>query len=179
MTEVILVDEFDVEVGSMEKLKAHREGILHRAFSIFIFNNKGEMLLQKRANNKYHNPGLWTNTCCSHPLPNENILAAANRRLKEEMGFCTKIEKIFHFTYKAKFENGLTEYEFDHVFIGEYNGTISANQNEVSDFCYMDIDKISNNIKNHPDKFTAWFKIAFDKVILQRNSMNKVVDYHN
>jgi len=122
MEQVILVNEQDEQVGIMEKMQAHREGKLHRAFSVFIFNNKREMLLQQRALNKYHSGGLWTNACCSHPKPNESTEAAAKRRLKEELGFETTLEKNFDFTYKADFENGLTEYEFDHVFSGVYNG---------------------------------------------------------
>ena len=165
MTEVILVDEFDHPIGTMEKMKAHRESKLHRAFSIFIFNSNGEMLLQKRAENKYHNGGLWTNSCCSHPMPGEETSKAATRRLKEEMGFTTSLEKIFDFTYKVSFENGLTEYEFDHVFIGEFEGDIFPNYNEISDYCYMKTDEIKNSILEHPEKFTPWFRIAFDKVI--------------
>ena len=124
MEEVVLVDEQDKPVGVMEKMQAHREGKLHRAFSVFIFNDKGEMLLQQRAFNKYHSAGLWTNACCSHPKPNETTETAAARRLNEELGFKTSLEKLFDFTYKASFENGLTEYEFDHVFSGIYNGEI-------------------------------------------------------
>ena len=171
MTEVILVDEYDVPNGLMEKMKAHEQGVLHRAFSIFIFNTKGEMLLQRRARNKYHNGGLWSNTCCSHPLPTEDTLSAAQRRLKEEMGFNTQLAKIFDFKYKVTFENGLTEHEFDHVFIGEYEGEINANFNEVSDFCFMNTQEIRQSINSYPDKFTAWFKIAFEKVIEKKESL--------
>ena len=117
---VILVDENDAPIGIMEKIEVHQKALLHRAFSVFIFNSKGEMLLQKRANNKYHSPGLWTNACCSHPSPGQDTLEAATKRLQEEMGFTTAIEKVFDFIYKAPFDNGLTEYEFDHVFIGTY-----------------------------------------------------------
>ncbi len=174
MTEVILVDDRDVATGNMEKMEAHRLGLLHRAFSIFIFNSKNEMLLQKRAKNKYHNGDLWTNSCCSHPNPGEETLDAANRRLKEEMGFNTELRKIFDFTYKVSFENGLTEHEFDHVFIGEYDGPIQPNYNEVSDYCYMSLEEIRNSIDLHPDKFTAWFKIAFEKVIEHKHSLRKL-----
>ena len=110
----------------MEKMEAHKKGLLHRAFSVFIFNGKGEMLLQQRALNKYHSGGLWTNACCSHPMPGEKTEDAADRRLKEELGFETPLEKIFDFVYKAEFDNGLTEYEFDHVFAGEYEGEIKC-----------------------------------------------------
>jgi isopentenyl-diphosphate delta-isomerase len=161
MEQVILVNEQDEQVGIMEKMQAHREGKLHRAFSVFIFNNKREMLLQQRALNKYHSGGLWTNACCSHPRPNESTEAAAIRRLKEELGFETTLDKIFDFTYKSDFGNGLTEYEFDHVFSGVYNGQITLNTAEVKDFCYRSIDEIQSAIQSHPQKFTEWFKIAF------------------
>lgn len=165
MEEVILVDENDNELRILEKMKAHWEGKLHRAFSIFIFNSKGEMLLQQRAFNKYHSGGLWTNACCSHPRPDEVTENAAMRRLKEELGFETSLEKIFDFTYKANFENGLTEHEFDHVFSGTYNGEINFNKAEVQDFCYRSVNEIKSAIQSHPQKFTEWFKIAFPLVI--------------
>jgi isopentenyl-diphosphate Delta-isomerase len=164
MTEVILVDERDTPLGTMEKMEAHRKGILHRAFSIFIFNDKGEMLLQKRAMDKYHNASLWTNACCSHPNPGENILNAAIRRLKEEMGFSIELKPLFQFTYKAEFSNGLTEHEFDHVFSGIYNGEVVPDKREVQDHCYKSIAEIDRDIAAHPEKYTAWFKIAFPKV---------------
>src|SRR5690242_10595043 len=164
MEEVVLVDEHDNAVGVMEKMQAHREGKLHRAFSIFIFNDKGEMLLQQRAFNKYHSAGLWTNACCSHPKPDETTETAATRRLNEELGFETALEKLFNFTYKASFENGLTEYEFDYVFSGIYNGEIKMNTAEVHDFCYRSIVEIESNLQTHPQKFTEWFKIAFPLV---------------
>jgi len=161
---VILVNEHDDMVGTMEKMEAHKQGLLHRAFSIFIFNNKGEMLLQQRAFTKYHSGGLWTNACCSHPMPGERTQEAAQRRLVEEMGFETPIEKIFSFTYKAVFENGLTEHEFDHVFAGEYEGEIDANPDEVNDFVYKEVSVIKNEMQTEPQKFTAWFHIAFPKI---------------
>ncbi len=164
MEEVVLVDAFDNQTGVMEKMQAHREGKLHRAFSVFIFNDKGEMLLQQRAFNKYHSGGLWTNACCSHPKPNETIYEAAGRRLKEELGFKTPLEKLFDFTYKAVFENGLTEHEFDHVFSGTYNGEINISKAEVEDVCYRSVEEIESNLKSHPQKFTEWFKIAFPLV---------------
>jgi len=162
--QVILVNEKDEQTGTMEKMEAHLTATLHRAFSIFIFNNKGEMLLQQRAATKYHNGELWTNACCSHPAPGEITLVAASRRLKEEMGFTTTLEKAFDFTYKASFENGLTEHEFDHVFVGTYDGEIKINKTEVKDYCFKTIAEIESSLKSHPRKFTAWFKIAFPKI---------------
>lgn len=161
---VILVNGDDDMVGVIDKMEAHRQGLLHRAFSIFIFNRKGEMLLQQRALTKYHSAGLWTNACCSHPLPGEKINDAAQRRLMEELGFETDLEKIFDFTYKAEFENGLTEHEFDHVFAGEYEGELSVDPAEVKDFCYKEISEIKKMLETHPQKFTAWFHIAFPRI---------------
>jgi len=163
-SEVILVNELDEPLGSMEKIEAHRRGLLHRAFSVFIFNNKGEMLLQQRALNKYHSGGLWTNTCCSHPSPGEKTVEAANRRLKEEMGFSAELENIFSFTYRSSFDNGLTEHEFDHVFTAVYEGVIDPDPDEVRDFCYKSLGDIQTSLTSHPDKYTTWFHIAFPKV---------------
>jgi isopentenyl-diphosphate delta-isomerase len=151
-------------VGIMYKMEAHRQGLLHRAFSIFIFNSKGEMLLQQRARSKYHSGGLWTNACCSHPSPGEKTMDAAQRRLKEELGFETHLEKIFDFVYKAKFDNGLTEHEFDHVFAGEYEGKLNANPDEVDDYCYKGMAEIKNSLQSHPQKYTTWFHIALPKI---------------
>ena len=159
--QVILVDEKDKPVGVAEKMEAHRKGLLHRAFSVFIFNSRGEMLLQQRAMNKYHSGGLWTNACCSHPKPGEEIKAAAERRLKEELGFDTSLEKIFDFVYKTDFENGLTEFEFDHVFTGEHDGEIIPDREEASDYCYKEVTEISQSLKTHPQKYTTWFHHAF------------------
>jgi len=161
---VILVDVKNMQTGIMEKMEAHVKGMLHRAFSVFIFNSKGEMLLQQRAMNKYHSAGLWTNACCSHPLPGEETPAAALRRLKEELGFETPIEKVFDFIYKADFENGLTEHEYDHVFAGEYDGIININPEEAMDICFKDPDEIRQNLLTHPAKYTAWFHLAFPKI---------------
>jgi isopentenyl-diphosphate delta-isomerase len=161
---VILVDEADSPEGKMEKMEAHEKGLLHRAFSVFIFNSKGEMLLQRRALKKYHSGGLWTNACCSHPKPDEDVNQAAARRLKEEMGFETVLQKAFEFTYRSEFPNGLTEYEYDHVFTGEYNGVIQADPREVADYCYKSLEDIRQSLKTHPEKFTAWFHIAFPKI---------------
>jgi isopentenyl-diphosphate delta-isomerase len=162
--DVILVDEQDRPIGTMGKMEVHEKALLHRAFSVFIFNEKGQMLIQQRAAKKYHSPNLWTNACCSHPKPGEETIKAAQKRLQEEMGFSTALTPAFTFTYKAPFDNGLTEHEFDHVFIGEYNGPIVPNQDEVSDYCFMSMAEIAAAINSHPDKYTVWFKIAFPNV---------------
>ena len=164
ITEVVLVDEQDRPVGTMEKMQAHREGILHRAFSVFIFNSRGEMLLQQRAAEKYHSGSLWTNACCSHPYPGEETAAAAKRRLKEEMGFETELEKIFHFVYKAGFDNGLTEHEFDHVFAGHYEGEIDFDPGEVMAVAWYSMKDIRHLLATEPERFTAWFRLAFPRV---------------
>lgn len=162
--EVVLVNERDEPLGTMEKMDAHRKGLLHRAFSVFIFNSKGEMLLQQRARNKYHSGGLWTNACCSHPGAGEAVAAAAERRLREEMGFTVSLEKIFDFIYRSEMENGLTEHEFDHVYAGFYDGDIKPDKNEVQDYCYKSMDEIKQNLQSHPDHYTAWFHIAFPRI---------------
>jgi isopentenyl-diphosphate delta-isomerase len=162
--EVILVDEADIPVGTMEKLEAHRKALLHRAFSVFIFNSRGEMLLQRRAPDKYHSPGLWTNACCSHPRPGEDTLAAASRRLEEELGFTTPLQKLFDFTYRSEFDNGLTEFEFDHVFVGQYDEAIHPNAAEVSDYGYRSLDAIREDLASRPEEFTSWFHLAFPLV---------------
>jgi len=161
---VILVDERDTAVGIMEKMEVHQKALLHRAFSVFIFNDKGEMLLQKRAEKKYHSGGLWTNACCSHPQPGEDTMESANKRLREEMGFNTALHKAFTFVYKAPFENGLTEHEYDHVFVGSFNGLIKPNPAEVEDYCYQSLDELKQSLQTHPHHFTAWFKIALPKL---------------
>ena len=162
--EVILVDELDNSIGTMEKIEAHEKALLHRAFSVFIFNNNGEMLLQQRAISKYHSGGLWTNSCCSHPKPNEITVDAAMRRLKEEMGFETNLVKVFDFIYKAPFSNGLTEHEFDHVYIGLYDGEINADPEEVANYAYISLDKIEQLLIHVPSNYTEWFKIAYPKI---------------
>lgn len=161
---VVLVDEQDNAIGTMEKQQAHVEGVLHRAFSIFIFNSEKKLLLQKRASSKYHCGGLWTNTCCSHPRENETVLDAANRRLEEEMGMSCNLQSIFSFVYKAEFENGLTEHEFDHVFFGESNQTPTLNLEEVEDFRYVGMEELQIEINENPAHFTPWFLIALDRV---------------
>lgn len=162
--EVILVDTNDHEIGVMEKMEAHEKALLHRAFSVFLFNRKGDMLLQQRAFSKYHSGGQWTNTCCSHPRPGESTIDAANRRLQEEMGIHTQLNKVFDFTYQAPFDNGLVEHEYDHVFVGEYEGSIEPNPDEVADFKFESLINIEEQIHIAPQEFTPWFKIAFPKV---------------
>jgi isopentenyl-diphosphate delta-isomerase len=160
----VLVDENDQEKGTMDKMEAHRKGVLHRAFSIFIFDDSGKMLLQQRAPDKYHGAHLWTNACCSHPLPGEDIEDAARRRLEEELGFITPLKKIFSFVYRAEVENELVEHEYDHVFAGEFEGKILPDDKEVADVKYMEMDEIDRHITQNPEHFTSWFKIAFPKM---------------
>ncbi|MCC6182398.1 MAG: isopentenyl-diphosphate Delta-isomerase [Bacteroidia bacterium] len=161
---VILVDEQDNEIGVMEKMQAHKEGVLHRAFSIFIFNSKNELLLQQRALSKYHSAGLWTNTCCSHPRPNETIKDAAARRLFEEMGLTSDLTIKTHFIYKSTFENGLTEHEFDYVLIGYTQAVPVINPEEVHNYKWKDIASIKKDLVENPQHYTAWFKIAIEQV---------------
>ncbi len=151
---VVLVDENDKQVGTEEKLKAHQEGKLHRAISVFIFNSQKQLLLQRRALTKYHSAGLWTNTCCSHPRPQEEILASAHRRLKEEMGFDCELKKIFNFKYKVDFDNGLIEHEFDHVIIGYYEQNPIPNLNEVDSYKWVDLFSLEEDIKNNPELYS-------------------------
>jgi isopentenyl-diphosphate delta-isomerase len=165
MEQVILVDDNDVMTGTMEKMEVHEKAVLHRAFSVFIFNSAGEMLLQQRAHQKYHSAGLWTNSCCSHPRPGEDTLSAALRRLKEEMGFEAPLKKVFDFIYKASFANGLTEHEFDHVFVGYHDGEITPNEGEVVNYAYWPMEKIAEKLQCQPELFTVWFGIAFPKVM--------------
>jgi isopentenyl-diphosphate delta-isomerase len=160
-TDVVLVNEHDEMIGTMEKMAAHQSPQLHRAFSVFLFDDKNRMLLQQRAFSKYHSGGLWTNTCCSHPYPGEEVSVAAARRLKEEMGMEAALEKAFHFTYQASFENGLHEYEFDHVFIGKVQSTsIHPDPDEVAGFCFKSMEEIQADMQMSGHKYTAWFKIA-------------------
>ncbi len=160
---VVLVDEHDNELGVMEKMEAHQKGILHRAFSVFIFNDIGKMLLQRRALSKYHSAGLWTNACCSHPRPNETTLDAANRRLMEEMGMQTQLELKTSFIYKTLFDNDLTEHELDYIFIGNSNENPIINPEEVHEYNWLTVTSIHQAIAKHPDDFTSWFKIAMAK----------------
>ncbi|MFA5792045.1 MAG: isopentenyl-diphosphate Delta-isomerase [Candidatus Paceibacterota bacterium] len=162
---IILVDENDNQIGLEEKLKAHQSGNLHRAFSIFVFNNKNELLLQQRALDKYHSGGLWTNTCCSHPRPEEETINAAHRRLQEEMGFNCELIEIFSFKYKAIFNNGLIENEFDHVFIGKYDNEIIPNNEEVNAYKWVDLKWLEKDMKENQEIYTEWLKICFEKVL--------------
>jgi len=162
---IILVDKKDREIGSEFKLKAHKEGKLHRAFSIFVFNSEGEMLLQKRSPKKYHSGGLWTNTCCSHPKVGETVLESAHRRLKEEMGFDCKLSEAFSFIYKAKLDKNLTEYEFDHVLVGKFNGNPVINKNEVAEAKWIDLKFLAKDIKSYPQAYTFWFKKCYNKIL--------------
>ncbi len=166
---VILVDKNDTNIGLMKKMEAHEKGKLHRAFSVFIFNDNGELLLQKRASHKYHSPNQWTNTCCSHQRNGESNIEAGKRRLFEEMGFSCKLEEQFSFIYKASFDNGLTEHELDHVMTGNYNNDPIINRKEVDEFCWMSINGIKIEIRENPDKYTVWFKIIFHEYL---NKMN-------
>lgn len=166
---VILVDIKDKEIGIEEKIKAHQEGKLHRAFSIFVFNSKGKVLLQKRAKTKYHSGGLWTNTCCSHPIPKEDIEKTIHRRLKEEMGFDCELKKNFSFIYKANFNNDLSEHEFDYVFTGIFNGKPHPNPKEVEGWKWINSEELKKDIKEKPEKYTLWFKIAFEKYLIKEN----------
>ena len=160
---VILVNQADEPIGTMPKMEAHEKAVLHRAFSVFVMNNKGEIMLQQRAAHKYHSPLLWTNTCCSHQRVGETNIEAGTRRLKEEMGFETDIKELFSFIYKAAFDNGLTEHELDHVMLGHYNNSPVINPEEVADWKWMLPGEIKEDIAQNPQKYTAWFKIIFER----------------
>jgi isopentenyl-diphosphate delta-isomerase len=162
--EVILVNQEDKKIGKEEKIKAHKKGKLHRAFSIFIFNKKGEILLQKRSQRKYHSGGLWSNACCSHPRPGKKILAEAKRRLKEEMGIETKLKKIFKIHYRIDVGN-LVENEIDHVFVGYFEGDPKINKNEVESFRWENLKKVREDLNKNPENYTAWFKIILPKLV--------------
>jgi isopentenyl-diphosphate delta-isomerase len=163
--QVILVNKNDEQIGLMPKMEAHEKALLHRAFSVFVFNVKDELLLQKRASHKYHSPNQWTNTCCSHQRNGETSLEAGKRRLFEEMGFSCELEEKFSFIYKAPFDNGLTEHELDHVMIGYYNENPKINPEEVEDYCWMSINGIEIDIRDNPEKYTVWFKIIFKEYL--------------
>jgi len=160
---VILVNEHDEQIGTMPKLEAHEKAVLHRAFSVFVFNAKNELMLQQRAAHKYHSPLLWTNTCCSHQRVGETNTQAGKRRLMEEMGFVTELEDTISFIYKAPFDNGLTEHEFDHILVGHFNDVPKINEDEVSDWKWMPLETVKLDILEHPELYTEWFKIIFDK----------------
>jgi len=164
MEQVVLVDEQDHPIGLMEKQAAHVTPHLHRAFSVFIFNSKGELLLQQRALTKYHSPGLWTNTCCSHPRDGETLEEATSRRLMEEMGMTCEMHEVYTFIYKAPVGQGLTEHEFDHVWIGQSDDAPNINREEVESWKYMSLNELSEDIQNHPERYTEWFKITFEEM---------------
>ena len=161
--EVILVNEFDEQIGLMPKLEAHEKAVLHRAFSVFILNENNEIMLQQRAHQKYHSPLLWTNTCCSHQRNGETNIEAGSKRLFEEMGFKVELKELFHFIYKAPFDNGLTEHELDHVMIGYFNGNPIINPDEVEDWKWMKIQDVKEDMVQNPEIYTVWFKIIFDE----------------
>lgn len=160
---VILVNENDEKIGLMPKQEAHVKGVLHRAFSVFIFNHKNELMLQQRALHKYHSPGLWANTCCSHQRDGETSVDAGKRRLFEEMGFTADLKETTTFIYKAPFDNGLTEHELDHILVGNFNHDPEINPDEVAAWKWMDLEEVKEDVKNNPEVYTAWFKIIFDK----------------
>jgi isopentenyl-diphosphate delta-isomerase len=160
---VILVNENDEQIGLMEKIEAHEKALLHRAFSVFVYNDKNEVMIQQRALSKYHSPGLWTNTCCSHQKEGETNVEAGKRRLMEEMGFQTDLKEVTSFIYKAPFDNGLSEHEYDYILVGHYNEEPKINPDEVASWKWMSLEDIKKDINNHPEKYTAWFKIIFDK----------------
>ncbi|HTF19847.1 MAG TPA: isopentenyl-diphosphate Delta-isomerase [Chryseolinea sp.] len=164
MEQVILVDEYDNALGTMEKMEAHRKGVLHRAFSVLVFNSKGELLLQKRAAAKYHSGGLWTNTCCSHPAPAESIDDAAQRRLLYEMGIDVHPSFAFKFTYRAALDHGLTEHELDYVFTATFDGEPRANPHEVEDWKYVELSTLRADLIREPERYTAWFKYIVERI---------------
>jgi len=161
--QVILVNEQDEQIGLMEKIEAHEKALLHRAFSVFVFNKKGELMLQQRALTKYHTPGLWTNTCCSHQREGETNVEAGKRRLLEEMGFTTDLKDTISFIYKAPFENGLTEHEYDHILVGQYDEDPKPNPEEVNAWKWVSLEEVKEDMKRNPEVYTEWFKIIFDK----------------
>jgi isopentenyl-diphosphate Delta-isomerase len=173
---ILTVDEQDREIGYMEKLKVHQLGLLHRAFSVMVFNPKGEVLLQKRATLKYHSPGLWSNTCCSHQREGESLVDAVSRRLQDELGFLCECKEIFQFKYQVKFDNGLTEYEIDHVFFGQFNGEVIPNRDEVEEIKWVNMDDLKNEMKEYPERFTYWFQILMDQPqMLREDNYNECI----
>lgn len=167
---VVLVDENDNEIGTKEKLAAHRDSDLHRAFSLFVFNKNGELLLQQRALNKYHSGGLWSNTCCSHTVPGEDIEKTVHRKLKQEMGFDCPINRAYSFKYKIEFSNGLSEHEYDHVFIGKYDGNIKPSKEEVANWRWITLENLKKEVKDNPDDFTYWFKLCFERAFVESSN---------
>ncbi len=169
---VVLVNEHDEDLGTMGKLEAHQVGALHRAFSVFLFDEKGRLMVHQRADHKYHSPGLWTNTCCSHPRPNESVLEAAQRRLIEEMGINTPLVQKFSFLYKAEFENGLTEFELDHVLFGSWSGPAQPDPQEAQAWKYITLDELDADMERDPEKYTIWLRTCWDEVCEQRHHRN-------
>jgi len=161
---VILVDGNDVEQGSAEKLRAHAEGALHRAFSVFVFNHRGELLLQRRAVDKYHSGGLWSNTCCGHPRPGEETESAARRRLREEMGFECDLTRLFAFRYRLELDGGLSEHEYDHVFIGRYDGEPVPTPGEVDGWRWVPLDTVRREVKEGAERYTRWFPLLLERL---------------
>ena len=170
---VILVDKNDAPQGLMEKMEAHEKGLLHRAFSVFVFNDQGDFLIHRRAAHKYHSGGLWTNACCSHPRDNETPEEAAHRRLQEEMGFDCPLQKAFEFTYRSELDNGLTEHEYDHVFLGTFNGVPELNPEETDAYKYISREELLRDVKENPGNYTEWFKIALNEVLNFKTSTSK------
>ncbi len=177
MERVILVDKSDNQIGTEEKMKAHREGKLHRAFSIFIFNYDGKLLLQQRSKSKYHCPGLWANTCCSHPRDGEGTEAAAHRRLAEEMGFDCQLKEAFSFTYKTKFDNGLTEHEFDHVLIGKCDAVPKPNPDEVESWRWVGVGELRKDIRENSERYAYWFRVSFERAFSLMSEMHGVSEH--
>jgi isopentenyl-diphosphate delta-isomerase len=163
MQRVILVDKDDNELGTMEKMEAHQKGYLHRAFSVLIYNSKGEMLLQKRARKKYHSGGLWTNACCSHPAPDETMQLATQRRIKEELGIDLIPEFSHKFIYRAELDNSLVEHEFDHVYVAKFDGQPSVDANEIEDWKFVAVADLKEDVRNNPDRYTPWFKLIMEQ----------------
>jgi isopentenyl-diphosphate delta-isomerase len=170
---VILVNEEDEETGSMDKMEAHREGALHRAFSIFLLTDNNFLIMQQRADNKYHSGGLWSNTCCSHPLPGEETIAAAHRRLQEELGFDCPLEPLFTFRYQSEVGNGMIENEFDHIFVGRYSGGFKLNEDEVKNLTFMSFKEVDQQLKKDPETYTKWLHLVWPQFKL------KIKDYLN
>lgn len=168
--EVVLVDESDRQIGVAEKQQAHIDGALHRAFSIFVFNASGQLLLQRRAGRKYHSGGLWSNTCCGHPLPDEDLEAAARRRLQEEMGFGCELKKAFQFKYKTVLGNGLTEHEVDHVFLGLFDGVPQPDPREADEWKYSSLADLESDLKTSPEQFTYWLRHSYPMLLKHMHS---------
>lgn len=171
---VIVVNESDEWTGTADKLQAHKEGLLHRAFSVFVLNTNNEMLIQKRADGKYHSAGLWSNACCSHPMPGESTVSAAHRRLQEELGFDCEIEELFTYRYKTDVGNGLIENEYDHIYIGQYDGVPQLNKDEVGDYAYVNLDDLADQLRSDPQIFTTWFRMLLPRFLEHVKQYEKV-----